>query len=146
MAENNNPHLYKKLVKDLKLNKNFDDVPKKLASSIVATYPLSIEPEDSQIVSSGRVAATGNSSMFTVPSDREFWIYAANMGIMEDAASDNINTQISCTQHGKVGSFVLIGIPKIALTAIQDSVNISLKYPVRSVSYTHLTLPTILLV
>lgn len=97
-------------------------------SGPVAVIP--VEPV-SKIVRSGNTSSSGALTIFTTPSDKDFYLVGGNISLVKDVTCDAATGtfQITCTIDGVAQAIMVIGI--LTLTAQSEIVNLSLPYPIK---------------
>lgn len=79
------------------------------------------------IVRSQSSVATGAVTVFTCPSDKDFYLLACTLAINEDATSDNTNTTLRVVIDGVNQN--VINLRKLTTTAINQNISVSIPYP-----------------
>jgi len=119
MAKIERREAIQKLIDGLRLDVGREVVPTELAQQIVATFDIG-EDKDINIVSSGSASATGTITVFTTPTDQDFYLFGASVSYDKDATADNTSIRMIVTPRGKATSDI-INILNITLTARQDN-------------------------
>jgi hypothetical protein len=131
MAENNqvtNKDAIKALIDSANLP--IIDIPIKLAQSIVPI--IDITPVAHRVVNIGRSTATtspSNSTIYTTPTDRDFYLTGAILTASYDATADNTFTHLQTYVNGYL--FSILEFRKISLTAFSDNTTISFPTPIK---------------
>lgn len=95
------------------------------------TGPVAVIPIQRfcNIVRAGSSAATGAVTVYTTPSDKDFYLVGATLQIQENATSDNTSTSLRCFIDGVLQN--LINIRKLTTTATTDSEVLMLPIPIK---------------
>lgn len=119
------------------LNSKTSDFISDEVSNLVAVLPI-----DSvcNIVRSNVRATSGSSTVFATPTDKDFYLVAANLSLSADAACDNTNCVMNVTIDGVLSNRDIIRIQKLSLTAINDTVSLHLTKPLKIDRGTNITI------
>lgn len=123
MATINNSDVQKRLIADAKIQIAVDAVPKELGKTVVPV--LIANPKDNNNIIRNGVASNADATIYTTPSDKNFYLTGAQMSRIKDATSDNTYSYLRCTVNGKTEE--IISFAGITLTAQIDNVGISFK-------------------
>lgn len=118
MATIYNSELLKELKDGGKLQQSRDIIPTQLADKIVPV--MEVNPKlmrRCNVLRSGSSAVSGSISLYTTPTDRDFFLTSLHLGIIKDAACDIATgaVNLGITVDGTARNF--ISIPVITLTA-----------------------------
>lgn len=91
------------------------------------------------ILRSANRTTTGTSTLYTTPSDQDFYVVGVILSWAADAANDGTSATIACTIGGTATGRNLAHIAKITLSAIQTTVAYSLPIPVKIDRGTNIT-------
>lgn len=103
----------------------------------VETNPFAVNV--CNIVRTGVRATTGTSTVYTTPTDKDFYVTAIALGLTKDVTCDAATgrLQLSATIDGSAQ--VLISIPFLTLTVMDENVSLTLPFPVKIDRNTNIT-------
>lgn len=108
-----------KLIDGLRLDVGLERIPMVVMDRVVPTFDIG-EDKDINIVSSGSSASTGTVTVFTTPTDQDFYLFGASLSYDKDATADNTIIQMIATPRGKAAANIM-NVLNITTTARQDS-------------------------
>jgi len=121
MARINNSDTIKRILDDAKIQTAIDNVPQELASKVVPVLianPLRVV----NVTGNGTKLTTGQYTIYTTPSDKDFYLTNASLHNQSDATADNTFITLDCTMKGQ-NSANLLRMGKITLTAFSGSIS-----------------------
>lgn len=124
MGQHYNPSISERYVRIF--NPKFDynaDIIADVIQPVVQINPIS------NIVRSNSSTTTGSTTVYTTPSDKDFYLTSLQYCYMKDAANDATSIGVNTTIQGVLQNLVFIRT--ITTTASQDVVNISFPYPIK---------------
>jgi len=77
-------------------------------------------------------------TIYTVPSDRDFYLYGVTLSVSKDVTSTSTSTHVSIVINGSANN--VISIAGTTLTPLQDSVTLSLSKPIKIDKGTNISL------
>jgi len=118
----------KKIIDALQLSPGAEEIPSQVARSIVPVLVANPDP-DQHIVASVSAAATGSNTIFTTPTDQDFFLTSVNVSNDSDVSATNTAIRVTATPRG--GDNVdMIRIVKLTLTVLQANEAISYPEPI----------------
>jgi len=133
MTNINNAQAMKELVSAANLQLGYDEVPNKLASSIVPV--ININPKDYRRVNLHKAAAASNTTsttIYTTPTDRDVFLTFAALSVIKDAANTSAASFINIgIEGGGAVGVPILKIAGIASTAQSGSQTITLNPPIK---------------
>jgi hypothetical protein len=136
MVEHQSKEVVDKISDELKIQPALL-LPREIAKQIQLTYNVNpLRP--STILRSTALTSTGVGTIFTTPSDRDFFLTAATMSIQCDSTATT--TAYSMKMFVEGVSKALISISKITLTTTSKELAICLKFPLKLDRGTTITL------
>jgi len=132
MTNVNNPQAIKELVSAANLQVGFDEVPSKLANSIVPV--ININPKQLRIANISAFAASNASgaiTIYSVPTTQDFYLTGIQYTLAKDVTCDMATGQAAVTIaiNGKASRIIDVGI--ITLTAQQYSISREFNPPIK---------------
>lgn len=126
-----NSNLTKEIIEGARLQQQQGSIPQELAEKVIPVMEVNPKLLRSCNIVYGTVnGANGATTIYTTPTDKDFYLVAANLNNTSDAACDNTNIQLVVTTENGV-SEQLIYLTKISLTAFNDSISLSLPIPLK---------------
>lgn len=85
------------------------------------------------IVRSGNTTTSGTNTIYTTPSDRDFYLTGATLSNQSNSTADNTAIQLNITPFGDNTGAVrsILTIAKQTTTAINETISISINPPIR---------------
>jgi hypothetical protein len=125
MAQIYNTDLSKELIKGASIQVNRDLVPSQLAEKVVPV--MEVNPNllrKANIYVGTGSAASGTSTVYTTPTNKDFYLIGISMALIKDATCDTATGKVTIngTPDG-LAQLELIGIPIITLTAQSASIS-----------------------
>lgn len=136
MARINRAEIINQAIKDLRLDPAIDNIPKETGDRIVLTHDVQI-PILEYIHRQGTRTTTGSSTLFTTPSDRDFYLDTVVLSLSSNATADNLGGGISVTILGT--SREILRIEKLTTTLINETITLSFPEPLKIDSGTNIT-------
>lgn len=133
-----NSELKKELQEGAKTQSFKEIVPSQLADKVVPV--MEVNPKLLRRINLVKTAECNNATtatVYTTPSDKDFYLCGGNLSLIKDVTATSVRSGINFTSEG-VGC-VLLRIVGITLTVEQDTVSISLPYPVKVDRGTNIT-------
>lgn len=130
------------LIDGLKLNPVTDSIPHAVIPTIQPTFE--VKRRVCNIVEGNAGASSGSAvTIYTTPSDKDFYLVGANLTMSKDAACDTTtgSLQLSATINGTVKN--ILRMSHTTLTALQGNVSISLPVPIKIDRNTAITIITL---
>jgi hypothetical protein len=134
MATIYNSDLSREIVEGGKIQTSVDRIPSELAEKVIPV--MEVNPKLLRKINVVKYAATGTSTgvltIYTTPSDRDFYLCSICAGYIKDATCDMGTGRISitATPFYEVGVMELIGFPTITLTAQERLINVDYSKPI----------------
>jgi hypothetical protein len=132
MATIYNSDLSKELIEGAKIQQNFDKVPNRLGDTVVPV--MEVNPKmmrRANIVRGGTSnTSSSTSSIYTTPTDKDFFLTTVSYYVIKDAASDNIVNTVVVSVDGS-GDQTLLSVPGITLTASNYGTSINFPSPIK---------------
>jgi hypothetical protein len=109
-----------------------DVIPNQIADKVVPV--MEVNPKllrRINIVKIGLSSTTGNTTIYTTPTDKDFYLTGVQIGLIKDATNDMAigNCGLTITPKGSPSTAV-IGIPVLTLTAQNSSVTRDFSIPI----------------
>lgn len=126
-----NSDLTKELVNGAKLQISRDKIPNEIAEKVVPV--MEVNPNllrNINIVESTSRTTSGTSTIYTTPTNKNFFLCGIFLGGMADAAADSTSFTLSGTIKGGASGATLLSIPKLSLTAINFNQYVRFSYPI----------------
>lgn len=127
MAKIERSEITQKAIKDLRLNPAFEKMPTEASDKIVLTYPLNEKVV--KIVRGSEKTTTGSSTVYTTPSNKDFYLTGCYLQNNSNATADNTDIRLTCVIDG--GTQFLIQFKKITLTAFNNMLNREFSVPIK---------------
>lgn len=130
MATIHNSDTIKELIQGGKVQTSFDKVPTELAEKIVPV--MECNPKLLRRINLVfQQTATNSTSvtLYTTPTDRDFFVTSAQLGLIKDATSTSVSTTISAVVNGQ--TIALLKIPSITLTAQSEVIANTYAFPIK---------------
>jgi len=118
----------KKLARVTGLQAGSDIAPTELGDRIIPTLNVDEDPEKYIVANVGR-ATTGASTVFTTPTDRDFYLSNLYVSYTCDVAADSTNYAITITPRD-TAAVNIVEMRKQTLTVTTDVVNLSFTTPI----------------
>lgn len=141
MATIHNTELFKELKEGAKLQQLNDVVPSELAKSIVPV--MEVNPKLLRRVNVVRRATASNATsaaIFTIPTDKDFYLTGCSISTIKDATSTSIRSDINAFVDGDNTARELLAIASITLTAQSATNSIDFSIPVKLTRGTQIVL------
>jgi len=137
MTANNNTDVSRKIRDGLKINQATDEVPTKVANSIV---PVFVSNPDRQImVGTGSVATDSTSAtIMTTSSIKDTYLIGAMISVSKDVVSDSTNSSLIFTPYG-LGATSGLHIRYEPLTAGEHQQVVNFNIPIKLTRNTTIT-------
>jgi len=103
--------------------------PAVLLPNVVPVMDMTPNFHRKAIIKSVARAATGSSTIYTLPTGKRFVITGASLCAMADASCDATEFWIGITQNG-VSSTRIISFPRLSLTAYSETLSVSFPVPI----------------
>jgi len=130
MARINRGEILKKIVEELGLQPGAENAPRDVANTIVGTFD--VMPEDTSRIARGAIrSTTGATTLLTTPTDRDFFMTGATLGMQSDATADNTFCVLTATPFDSNASSNILLLPKITLTAFSGATQTSFVPPLK---------------
>lgn len=132
MAQIYNSDLSKELVDGAKIQTSYDKVPNQLADKVVPV--MEVNPKlfrISNVVRNINTTASGAQTMYTTPTDKEFYLTGLYFSIIKDAACDMASGAVTINASVDGVSRTLFGIAVLTATAQNSSITFSFPTPVK---------------
>jgi hypothetical protein len=131
MVQIKNNDTIKEIIKGANIQTN-EQIPLELARSVVPT--MEVNPallRKANIVRGGTAnTSSSTSSVYTTPTDRDFYLTSVNYFITKDAASDNASNTV-IINVAESGDQVLISVPAITATALTYGTSLTFSHPIK---------------
>ena len=129
MAKIYNSAIIERITKLIRLMTSADVVPSELAEKVLPVLEVSPEKIVNHGGSSNKIV-TGLSTLFTTPTDRDFFLTSYSLLNQSDVSADNIlvTYQVTLASGEQIN---LIELAKITLTVYQESVTKALNFPIK---------------
>lgn len=106
MVEVQKSEVIEYLIKGLRLSPGLDSVPKELAKQITPVF--NVEPvKYNNIIRYAQIVATGNTTVYTTPTDKDFYLNYLNLTSEWDAAATPTEISIKCTPYGSAAVVII---------------------------------------
>jgi len=118
------------IIDTLKLNPITDNIPRAVIPTIQPVFE--VNPKVCNVVRHSNLAVTGSGTIFTTPSDRDFYLNSASLGMIKDATCDvasNSESSLTVTTEGTARR--LLQMPLLTLTAQSENATISYPIPLK---------------
>jgi hypothetical protein len=131
MAQIHNSELSKELIKGGALQASRDAIPNQLAEKVVPV--MEVNPrllKNCNVSRRGFLSNATSATLFTTPTDKDFYVCAAQMGYIKDATSTATTLRMTCITEENL-SGALIVIPTLTLTAGNGGASVSIVPPLK---------------
>lgn len=81
------------------------------------------------IVKTASGSGSANNTIYTTPTDCDFYITAITLGVIKDASATSVDSYVTCVIGGVTSR--MISIPGITLTAQSETMSISFPFPIK---------------
>jgi len=139
MAKIYNSDLFKELKDGAKIQQAVDRIPNEIAEKVIPV--MEVNPKllrTINIIKNVYGTATGNLTVYSVPSNKDFYLVGADISAQEDALSTNTATYIAATIDG--AAVRILQLSKLTLTADSKNGSISFNTPIKIDRGTNITL------
>lgn len=131
MAQIYNTKLISELKEGAKLQQLRDIIPSQLAEKVVPV--MEVNPKllrrTNILRSSSRSTTTNGLTIYTTPTNQDFYLTYAQLNYMTDAAADNTTLRLTCTIDGATRD--ILTVCKQTLTATSGNIILPLQYPIK---------------
>jgi len=130
MATIYNSELSKELILGAKIQTSRDRIPTELAEKVIPV--MEVNPKLLRVanVVKGNNALNGDVTIYTTPTDKDFYLTGASLSVVKDAtATSTLTRYLITTEESGLGSFLPIGT--LTLTAESRSTSINLSTPLK---------------
>lgn len=114
---------------DLILKEGTDIIPKIVKPDIQPCYE--VNRRVANVVRSGSFTASGTNTIFTTPTNRDFFMTGITLSICKDATCDIASGRIAITANVGGTSRDLIAISVLTTTAERDTISLEFAVPVK---------------
>jgi len=130
MAQNKSSALAQEIRKAAKLAPGIEAIPQQLSNQIVPTIEVNprLTREVNHAISSVS-GSTGTSTIYTTPSNQDYYLYGASLSAAFNAAADSTNTTLNIVLNGL--TVAVIRLAKLSLTASEQNINIVFPKPIK---------------
>jgi hypothetical protein len=133
MATIYNSDLTKELREGAKLQTSTDSIPSQLAEKVVPV--MEVNPKllkSCNIIRHVNNAASGSNTIYTTPTDRDFYLVTAWLSYTKNVTCDITTGAVAITAQAEEGSaFTILGLANFTLAVESDSGQISFPTPVK---------------
>lgn len=133
MAQIYNSNLTRELVEGAKIQQNHDIIPNQLAEKVVPVMEVNPNMLRSiNLIKTSGNSATGSVTVYTCPSDKDFYLYGVCMSYTKDVACDNVSIalQASLSEDGSSAT-VISEMLSQTLTAESRTLNKDFTVPLK---------------
>ncbi len=130
MATIYNSDLSKELVDGAKIQQNWDKVPNVLGQTVVPV--MEVNPKllrRCNILRRGTGTNATSTTIYIVPSDKDFYLVSCSLSIIKDATSTSLYSRITCIVDGVTASPIVI--TGLTLTIQNEAISISFPIPIK---------------
>jgi hypothetical protein len=127
MADINRSSIINNAAQDLALSSAVDETPRKLKGDVQPTWEMN--PRASYIAKSAAGSATASVTVYTTPSDKDFFLTSIYVGVAKDIVQDG--TSVSLQLNTVNGVAVYWYLPVTATLAQNVSMSLALPYPLK---------------
>lgn len=107
-----------------------DKVPAEIEDRVQLVIDVNpFRNESCDIVASNSAINSTSQTIYTTPTDKDFYICGAVISVIKDVTSTSIYSRIAGTIAG--ATVLLLSIPGLTLTIQQDSVSINFSFPIK---------------
>lgn len=99
--------------------------------SPVVVPTVNYGPSVSNIVKSITSSATGNTTVYTVPANKIFFLTGVNMSVQQDATCDCLGHNLQFNTSANSAFQTLIGTAQLTTTASRSDMALALPFPLR---------------
>jgi len=131
MAQIHNSDLSKEIVQGARLQQNRDIIPNQLAEKVVPV--MEVNPtilKYCNVFVHGSTSATGSMTVYTTPSDKDFYLCGVDMSYSKTAACDVASGYLTFTVAPKEGVTAYLTFPVVTLTAEKDTKSVTFTRPI----------------
>ena len=125
MQQTSNRQIIENERDELVLNTSTDLVPRTIVGNIQPVFEVN---RKIGIIRSVSRATTGASTIYTTPSDRDFFLAQVFLSYMQDVSGSGTSVFVQIVQDG-VTYYVLL--PKLTLTATTRDINVTFPIPIK---------------
>ena len=130
MVEITRSSIIQGVANDLAIMQNVNATPKQLSPTISPVFEVG--PKITTLTRSQTSTTTGSTTLYTTLTDKDFFITAASLSFMKDAACDVASGECCRIQFYQGGALrTVLGFASITATADSKAATISFKYPVK---------------
>jgi len=132
MAYIDNSETKRELDEAIRGNANTNLSPTSLANQVVPV--ININPKANRranIVRNINLTASGAGTIYTIPSDKDFFLCSIGVGLVKDVACDVATGRVVVVAVIDGATVQILGIPTITLTAQQSDVAINFSTPIK---------------
>lgn len=124
-----NSNLTKEIQDVVKLQTSTDPTPSEIADKVILV--ADVNPKHARIInhitSSGQ-ATSGTNTIFTTPTDRDYYLIGCQVSLQKDILCDNTNVSLICTLPGGSAALSLLDVGTISVTP--TTIIIAREFPV----------------
>tara|TARA_Y100000310_G_C20676941_1_gene813641 strand:+ start:2217 stop:2702 length:486 start_codon:yes stop_codon:yes gene_type:complete len=107
---------------------NLNLIPRQLANSVQAVIDVG-RNIDQHFIESTKSTSSGSTTIVSTPTNKDFYLTSCSLGLIKDAASDNVAADLRATVNGTVE--FLLQIVGITLTAQETHLTVSFPEPIK---------------
>jgi hypothetical protein len=125
-----NSSLTKEIVDVAKIQTSMDSIPSEISEKVVLV--ADVNPKHARIVNIvkyGETSVSGTTDVYSIPSNKEFYLVGFNMSLIKDAACDNISLDLRGVINGE--TVRICQIVGLTLTADSKSLSQSFYFPIK---------------
>jgi hypothetical protein len=139
MAQINNSQLSKEMIEGAKINISFDNIPTQIADKVIPT--MEVNPKMLRIcniVKDGSATNATSATIYTTPTDKDFYLVSAQMSVIKDVTATSTNSFVNAVIDGLTST--MMRIRGLTLTPQSETISISLNPPLKIDRGTNITI------
>lgn len=130
MAQIKNSGTLREITEAGNLQTGFDQIPTEASKSVV--YTMEVNPKMMRrctVVKSGAAVNATSSTMYTTPSDKDFYLIAMALSVIKDVTATSTVSAINATIDGQATN--ILQIAGITLTVQENNISLALPIPLK---------------
>jgi len=127
-----NSDVSKNIIQGARIQVNRDKVPNELAEKVVPT--LEVNPhlvKLANVTASTSSSTTADLTVYTTPTDEDFYLTYALWSIAENATDDGSSTSLVCTPYDLNANWNILQIRGLTTTAQSETIAVNFDSPIR---------------
>jgi hypothetical protein len=113
----------------LVLNPLSDEIPKNVVPTIQPIFD--VNRNITKIMRSATSPTTGSTTIYSTPTDKDFYLTGIHLGYTADASADNTSVNMTAFIEDGTSAYTILRLPKTTLTATTENITFTPLYPLK---------------